>query len=308
MRDKTPLSLIVIDIDYFKPFNDNYGHTAGDECLKKIAKTLASSMARSVDLIARYGGEEFVCILPKTEASGMVQVGNQLRDNINALQFPHEYSKVAQHITISLGGASIIPSQESSQFLLVGQADSMLYKAKDGGRNRLEIEDQNPLNSDELLNSSVERFKDDIWEKLTEIKVPHLHDQHCKLVEYLIDIFEMMGKFKVKKFHYTEKTQLTTTLSNIQDYIALHLKDEEAFLSKINFPDLENHRAAHKKFTDKFLKIRGQVEEHGLHYVDDLFFFVYSWLFEHINSQDTKYSEFYVKISLASDFPPKGYI
>lgn len=140
LREKTPIALIVIDIDYFKPFNDNYGHAEGDECLKKVAQALASSMPRVTDLMARYGGEEFVCILPNTNISGLVKVGNQLRENINALRIPHGFSKVAPHITISLGGDSMIPTKESLPQLLVGHADSRLYKAKENGRNQLVVD------------------------------------------------------------------------------------------------------------------------------------------------------------------------
>ncbi|MEO5362647.1 MAG: diguanylate cyclase [Magnetococcus sp. DMHC-8] len=137
LRDHSPLSLIVMDIDYFKLFNDHYGHAAGDECLRQVARTLSASVVRSIDLVARYGGEEFVCILPNTDMEGLVRVGNQFLDNINALQLPHPQSRVAPHVTISLGGATLIPVQESAPSVLVGQADARLYKAKEGGRNRL---------------------------------------------------------------------------------------------------------------------------------------------------------------------------
>lgn len=140
LRDKNPIALIVIDIDYFKPFNDNYGHAAGDECLIKVAQSLAGSMPRAIDFMARYGGEEFVCILPNTDKPGLTMVGNQLRENINALNIPHEFSKISQHVTISLGGATMIPTQEQLPQLLLGQADSRLYKAKGSGRNRLVVE------------------------------------------------------------------------------------------------------------------------------------------------------------------------
>ncbi|HIJ82798.1 MAG: diguanylate cyclase response regulator [Magnetococcales bacterium] len=103
LRDQSPISLIVIDIDFFKQFNDNYGHAAGDECLKNVAQTLASTMVRAIDLMARYGGEEFVCILPNTDAAGLIRVGNQLIENINRLYIPHRFSSVAKHVTISLG-------------------------------------------------------------------------------------------------------------------------------------------------------------------------------------------------------------
>ncbi len=137
LRDKTPLSLILIDIDFFKPYNDNYGHTEGDECLKKVADALASSMTRSIDLMARYGGEEFVCVLPETEIPGLIQVGNRLRESVASLSLLHEHSQVAQHITVSLGGVTMVPTIESKPGDLIRLADERLYKAKDGGRNRL---------------------------------------------------------------------------------------------------------------------------------------------------------------------------
>ncbi len=137
LREQTPLSLILSDIDYFKAFNDHYGHVAGDECLRKVAQTLAQSTVRITDLTARYGGEEFSCILPNTDTVGLIKFGNQLRESIHALRIPHAYSSVAPYITISLGGTTMIPDRETSPLLLIGQADEQLYKAKDGGRNRL---------------------------------------------------------------------------------------------------------------------------------------------------------------------------
>ncbi|MEO5378149.1 MAG: diguanylate cyclase [Magnetococcus sp. DMHC-6] len=140
LRHKTALSLILMDIDFFKPFNDHYGHAAGDECLKKVAQTLVNSRGRAIDLIARYGGEEFVCLLPETETLGLSIVGNQLRDNIAALRYPHDYSKVAPYVTMSLGGACLVPSQEIEPQSLLKRADERLYKAKEYGRNQFVFE------------------------------------------------------------------------------------------------------------------------------------------------------------------------
>ncbi|MBF0147169.1 MAG: diguanylate cyclase [Magnetococcales bacterium] len=136
LRDQTPISIIIIDIDFFKLFNDSYGHVVGDECLRKIAQTLASTMVRSIDLIARYGGEEFACILPNTDHVGLVIVCDQIRKNINLLCIPYEFSSVAKHVTISMGGATMVPSQNFSPYFLIGKADERLYKSKKSGRNR----------------------------------------------------------------------------------------------------------------------------------------------------------------------------
>ena len=136
-RSSAYLSVIMIDIDYFKDFNDYYGHQLGDECLKQVAKTLAHSVKRASDCVARYGGEEFVCILPGTDIQGAVQVGESMRKNVEALNVPHLASSVAEHVTVSLGTASMIPKRERSQFSLLEAADRCLYKAKDAGRNQM---------------------------------------------------------------------------------------------------------------------------------------------------------------------------
>ncbi|MBF0271717.1 MAG: diguanylate cyclase [Magnetococcales bacterium] len=136
-RDHADLSLILMDIDFFKPFNDHYGHAEGDECLKQVARALADAMPRSVDLLARYGGEEFVCVLPDTNLDGLIVVGNKLRETIHALGLPHHHSKVADHVTISMGGVSMIPSRDLPPASLVKAADDRLYQAKAAGRDRL---------------------------------------------------------------------------------------------------------------------------------------------------------------------------
>ncbi len=137
-RTDLPLSVIMIDIDYFKPFNDNYGHAAGDECLKQVADALASANTRATDLCARYGGEEFTCILPETDAAGATIIGQKLCIHIAELKIPHAYSEIANHITISLGVASITTEKEfRSPEELLKAADKNLYHAKSLGRNQL---------------------------------------------------------------------------------------------------------------------------------------------------------------------------
>jgi len=135
MRSKSTLSVIMIDIDYFKPYNDNYGHQAGDDCLRLVAKTLQETIVRPADTIARYGGEEFVAILPDTNAEGATIVAEHLRSAIETLEIPHEYSKSSPYVNISLGVA------ESKNVIdpaaLLTHADKCLYEAKQGGRNRV---------------------------------------------------------------------------------------------------------------------------------------------------------------------------
>ncbi len=135
-RKITPLSVIMIDIDFFKKYNDGYGHQGGDDCLKEVAKILNETINRAGDFIARYGGEEFVVILPGTDADGAAVIAEKLRTNVEAKHIAHAYSSVADHVTISLGVASIKPDSSTAPENLIGKADEALYKAKDAGRNR----------------------------------------------------------------------------------------------------------------------------------------------------------------------------
>ncbi|MBF0454106.1 MAG: PleD family two-component system response regulator [Magnetococcales bacterium] len=137
MRSRSPLSLILMDIDFFKPFNDNYGHSAGDECLKKVGKALHNTLTRSTDLVARYGGEEFVSVLPDTTLEGAIKFGELLRLSVSDLQVPHAHSQVTDHVTMSLGVVTLTPTQENKPEDLITSADEKLYLAKEQGRNRL---------------------------------------------------------------------------------------------------------------------------------------------------------------------------
>jgi diguanylate cyclase (GGDEF)-like protein len=136
-RSQSPLSLIMMDIDFFKAYNDHYGHLAGDECLKKLAGGIKKVGRRPADLVARYGGEEFVMLLPDTDAKGALRVAKQVQDKISLLKIPHAYSQVAGQITISMGVATVIPGDNQTQLDLVNSADDLLYAAKRNGRNRI---------------------------------------------------------------------------------------------------------------------------------------------------------------------------
>jgi two-component system chemotaxis family response regulator WspR len=136
-RETAPLSLVLIDVDMFKKYNDHYGHQAGDDCLRKVAHTLRDCAQRPGDVVARYGGEEFVVLLPGTDAAGAAFVAEQLRQRVVDLALPHEASAVSSIVTISLGVATCVPSLDVQATSLVGTADANLYEAKRSGRNRL---------------------------------------------------------------------------------------------------------------------------------------------------------------------------
>jgi diguanylate cyclase (GGDEF)-like protein len=134
-RNMSPISLIMIDVDYFKNYNDNYGHQRGDGCLVQIAASLSGTLNRARDLVARYGGEEFTVILPDTNEDGALQIAEAMRADIEVLMLEHAYSGVAPYVTISLGVSTLTPDQLTKTGSLIHAADRALYQAKRSGRN-----------------------------------------------------------------------------------------------------------------------------------------------------------------------------
>ena len=137
LRCGTPLAVIMADVDYFKAYNDLYGHGAGDDCLKAVSQALSAALTRPADIMARYGGEEVVAVMPDTDAAGAALLAQRWRDQVAALALPHVHSRVAAHVTVSVGYASLMPTAEHSPGTLQELADRMLYRAKQLGRDQI---------------------------------------------------------------------------------------------------------------------------------------------------------------------------
>jgi diguanylate cyclase (GGDEF)-like protein len=140
-REQKPLSLILCDVDYFKQYNDTYGHQVGDLCLRMLAGAISSAARRTADLPARYGGEEFVVILPNTPLDGAIQVAQMIQERVTNLVLSHKSSLVSKQVTMSLGVATLVPTDLNSIEILLSEADRLLYQAKSEGRNRIICED-----------------------------------------------------------------------------------------------------------------------------------------------------------------------
>lgn len=129
-RHAIPLSMLMIDLDFFKPYNDHYGHRAGDHCLQQIANVLVSQAKRSADFVARYGGEEFAVVLPHSEKAGALDLAEQIRQGIEDLGIIHEYSSISKFLTVSIGVYTVIPSDETDLETFIENADKALYRSK----------------------------------------------------------------------------------------------------------------------------------------------------------------------------------
>jgi diguanylate cyclase (GGDEF)-like protein len=150
IRSALPLSLLLIDVDDFKAYNDNYGHLRGDAVLAEVAKTLGASFARAGDVVARYGGEEFAALLPNTTAEGALELAEQARARVEARAVPHRGSRRGRFLTVSAGVGSVMPESRLSHSLLVEAADRALYRAKAAGRNCVRV---GPDSEDETAGS-----------------------------------------------------------------------------------------------------------------------------------------------------------
>ena len=137
-RTNMPLSLIFADIDFFKRYNDHYGHQAGDDALKKVATVLKKTVHRPTDLVSRYGGEEFVMILPDTQQDGAMAVANKVLQSVRNLNIPHSNAEDNDRVTLSIGVATMNPGEDQKPEILVEAADKALYRAKETGRNHVE--------------------------------------------------------------------------------------------------------------------------------------------------------------------------
>ncbi|MEO0293075.1 MAG: diguanylate cyclase [candidate division WOR-3 bacterium] len=139
IRAKTPISLIMFDIDYFKAYNDTYGHLNGDECLKKLAFHMSSLLKRPRDFLCRYGGEEFIAVLPETDERGAFEVASRFLRETEKLKIAHKASKINKNVTISIGIATTIPTRKGKPNRFVEEVDKALYQAKRSGRNCIKI-------------------------------------------------------------------------------------------------------------------------------------------------------------------------
>ncbi|MBB5016833.1 diguanylate cyclase (GGDEF)-like protein [Chitinivorax tropicus] len=145
-RRRGDLSLVLIDVDFFKQYNDHYGHPAGDMVLRSLADALVATLQRPADLIARIGGEEFACLLPETEMEGAMAVAERIRSSVEALAMPHACSQASSCVTVSIGVAHVDSGEPDAGHALYKLADAQLYKAKKRGRNQ--VVGMEPVNSE----------------------------------------------------------------------------------------------------------------------------------------------------------------
>ncbi len=280
-RGHMALSLIMLDIDYFKKFNDQYGHIAGDDCLCLVATALQNNVNRPADLVARFGGEEFVVILPDTVKEGASIVAERLRTAIEALAIPHDGSENAPYVTVSIGVATILPDRTDRPGSILEIADGALYRAKRNGRNRVEIAvDEVAFQSG--VSPAGKGFIQLDWERKNECGNIIIDQQHQRLFDTSNKVFSALIEGKTRE----EGLSLITRLL---DETVEHFHDEEEILFSKGYPLAEDHRLKHDELIRKAKALAEKFNHDTLH-LDELFNFIaFDVVSEHMIIEDKKY-------------------
>lgn len=276
-RSKLSLSLIMIDIDHFKDYNDQYGHVSGDDCLRQVATALDVTTGRAPDLVARYGGEEFVAILPETDNAGATVIAERLRKVIEDLGIPHAASGTKPFVTISLGVATLFPNEVDTPEQIIKLADSALYYAKQGGRNRVEIA-SNDLNRTPIYELLV-------WHANDECGNTTIDAQHKKLFEHSNKLISAISE-------NLSKEKCDIILHQLIEEIMHHFNDEEAIISSAQYPFADAHHHCHADLILKAANLAQKYDHNELKLAELYHFLVFDIVSQHLLLEDKKFFPF----------------
>lgn len=244
-RSKQPFAVVMIDIDFFKLYNDHYGHLAGDECLRHIAQVIQSGMRRAGDLAARYGGEEFLLILPNTSAEDGQRLADAVRQSVEQLNLPHAKSPLGR-LSVSMGVAAMVDGGYVDALALLSAADEALYLAKQGGRNRVQLAQKAALSA-----QVPGRLLPLVWHPRYESGNLVIDSHHHRLFTEANRILDVI----VAGRGVAEMAQ------HIDDFvadIAEHFQEEEAFLHQTGYPGAVEHARLHRDLLDQARTLSAQ--------------------------------------------------
>lgn len=285
-RSGNELSVLMIDVDYFKAYNDTYGHAQGDICLQTIAKVMSKNVQRPTDVVARYGGEEFICILPETGHWGALSVAETIRSAVNTLNLPHEKSSVSGHVTVSIGVATSQCSFNGVAESLVKKADALLYQAKENGRDRVEYDQDYVSYIDKESESKC--FVQLVWNDSFRCGESLIDSQHHSL-------FEKVNKMLQLSTSKCEPTKMQDFVQDLLQDISHHFIDEEKFLSKISFPMLAAHKKEHENLLSKCECIYNNSPDVNSLAINLFQFLAYDVVMSHVVISDKEYFRFVSK-------------
>jgi len=273
-RTRAPLSVVMLDIDHFKKYNDMYGHVAGDECLRNVALAVKSAVNRLPDIVARYGGEEFVIILPETGSSGALVLAEKVRKAVESLAIPHESSQTAKTVTISLGVATVDPSMISTPEQSVELADQALYTAKATGRNKVAVSESG---SGEGLG-----FCPLVWHVSDDSGNAVIDFQHKKLFSDTNALLSALTSA-------TDETVGRSLIRKLLDDVSAHFAAEEQILSECGFPGADRHRECHADIVERATRLTADGEGSEPDLKEAFRFIAYDVIGQHFFIEDKKF-------------------
>lgn len=282
-RTGEKLSIIMLDVDFFKLYNDAYGHLQGDECLKMVAKVLKTTIKRATDIAARYGGEEFVVLLPDTDEIGAIKVAETLRANVEAMKMEHKDSRISDVVTVSIGVATFDKHSLVAPENLVQKADEALYEAKNSGRNKVmpRAEELKVLDSSDFLKV--------VWSSKFESGHEGIDAQHKELFDDSNEIFESILSIKTKE-------EQLESLMKIMDDLKEHFDYEEEVLREIGYPEVNYHAVSHMNLLNSSKLFIEKFEKEEVEVIEVLNFLIFEVIADHLYRQDRLYFPYLEKV------------
>jgi diguanylate cyclase (GGDEF)-like protein/hemerythrin-like metal-binding protein len=279
-RESMPLSLMMLDLDHFKKYNDRYGHLAGDECLKAVGRALKHSARRPGDLAARYGGEEFSLVLPNTHREDALRMAETLRQEIEALAIAHTQGE-GTVVTISVGLAVMKEHNYASADQLMRAADDALYYAKWGGRNRVHAapESASRMAMDPHTPRGVKQL---VWHEAFACGDAETDTQHAQLFVHTNAVLDAIrGDQSIQ--------QVDPLIDQLLRSVVAHFEHEEGVLDAIGFPDAAEHAAVHRELLKRAVELVSQYREEVIHLGALLEFLTKDLIANHMLGADRKY-------------------
>ena len=276
-RSGAPLSLIMLDVDHFKRFNDRYGHVQGDECLRRISQAIKTVVCRASDLAARYGGEEFVVVAPETDAKGVMTLAENIRRAVEELVIPHKDNTAASHVTVSLGVVTRAGTELERPESFVDLADQALYEAKQTGRNRTKV-----MLTQKAKAGTGPGLVRLVWNGMAESGNAKLDEQHKALFDHANQLLSAVLKGRPKQ-------ECKSLLDQTLEAIIVHFKDEEAVLMGTSFPDTEHHIQCHRALLTKAHEMSERFDQNELSIGELFSFLAHEVVAQHILIEDMKF-------------------
>ena len=284
IRSGATLSLIMLDIDFFKNYNDTYGHVKGDECLQAVARAVAQCLNRPTDMAARYGGEEFVCLLPDTDILGAVSLAERIRKAVMQCGIPHAASQVASVVTVSVGVVSCICKEYTTPELIVQSADEQLYLAKHEGRNCVKFRSDDDGMYAQMHNGNSLGLEV-LWNSEYASGNAELDGQHMELVSIVNSLLERV-------LAEGDALDLNSRFNDVYHTVEKHFNDEEAVLRSSGYPEVDEHAARHRELLQKCAGLLKQNAETPAPPVQMLQCIIHDLVLNHMVKEDGKYFAF----------------